>query len=101
MVVQSVNLTECGELVRDLTIDAQEFDSRSVKRQSEMGNNTWVSKIKIVEIIPRWEKQVVFTENVAGWGVLSFVFQQVFRNRNKLQNNNMNIHKRKTASNIL
>ena len=53
MVVQSVNLTECGELVRDLTIDAQEFDSRSVKRQSEMGNNTWVSKIKIVEIMPR------------------------------------------------
>ena len=61
MVVQSVNLTECGELVRDLTIDAQEFDSRSVKRQSEMGNNTWVSEIKIVEIIPRWEKRVVFT----------------------------------------
>ena len=59
MVVQSVNLTECEELVRDLTIDAQEFDSRSVKRQSEMGNNTWVSKI--VEIIPRWEKWVVFT----------------------------------------
>ena len=61
MVVQSVNLTECKELVRDLTIDAQEFDSRSVKRQSEMGNNTWVSKIKIVEIIPKWEKWVIFT----------------------------------------
>ena len=56
MVEQSVNLTECKELVRDLTIDAQEFDSRSVKRQSEMGNNTRVSEIKIVEIIPRWEK---------------------------------------------
>ena len=61
MVVQSVNLTECKELVRDLTIDAQEFDSRSVKRQSEMGNNTWVSKIKIVEIIPRWENRAVLT----------------------------------------
>ena len=49
MVVQSVNLTECGELVRDLTMDAQEFDSRSVKGQSEKGNNTWVPKIKTVE----------------------------------------------------
>ena len=25
------------------------------------GNNTWVSKIKIVEIIPRWEKRAVLT----------------------------------------
>ena len=66
MVVQSVNLTECGELVRDLTIDAQEFDSRSVKRQSEMGNNTRVSEIKIVVITPRWEKWDVFTGNIAG-----------------------------------
>ena len=49
LVVQSVNMTECGELVRDLTMDAQEFDSRLVKRRSEMGNNTWVSRIKIVE----------------------------------------------------
>ena len=46
LVVQSVNITECGELVRDLTMDAQEFDSRLVKRRSEMGNNTWVSRIK-------------------------------------------------------
>ena len=44
LVVQTVNLTECGELVQDLVSDAKEYDSRSV-------------------IIPRWEKWVVFTEN--------------------------------------
>ena len=31
LVVQTVNLTECGELVQDLLSDAKEYDSRSVK----------------------------------------------------------------------
>ena len=30
LVVQTVNLTECGELVQDLISDAKDYDSRSV-----------------------------------------------------------------------
>ena len=36
LVVQTVNLTECGELVQDLVSDAKDYDSRSVSVASHV-----------------------------------------------------------------
>ena len=36
LVVQTVNLTECGELVQDLVSDAKDYDSRSVSVASHL-----------------------------------------------------------------
>ena len=43
LVVQTVNLTECGELVQDLVSDAKEYDSRSVILKMEI-KNRWVKR---------------------------------------------------------
>ena len=45
--VQTVNLTECGELVQDLVSDAKEYDSRSVILKMEIKNKNmhrWVKR---------------------------------------------------------